>query len=66
MSIRNLERRLDDVEATLAARPVVFVVSCKPLDDDVLVGAFAEARRKAGVAPGAPAQCFNVATGVAR
>lgn len=66
MSIRSQERRLEEVEAALAARPIVFVVSCKPLDDDVLVGAFAEARRRARIAPDAPAQCFNIATGVRR
>ena len=66
MSIRTLERRLDEAEATLNARPMVFVVTAAPLDAAAVDGAFAEARRRAGIAPDAPAQCFNVATGVRR
>lgn len=64
MSLRSIEKRLDDLERALDARPIIFVVSCKPLSPDNWRSAIAAARRKAGVAPGALAVEYNVCTGV--
>lgn len=64
MSVRSIERRLDDLERALDARPMVFVVTAKPLDPAAWPAAIAEARRKAGIAPGALAVEYNIITGV--
>lgn len=64
MSNRSTERRLDDLERALDARPLVLVIAGQPLSPEAQAAAFEAARAKAGLRPGAPALEYLVVTGV--
>lgn len=66
MSIRSIERRLDDLERALSAKPTVIAISGVDLSADGWRLAIREARHKAGLPDGALADEFMVTTGVQR
>lgn len=62
--MKTIERRIADIERALDVRPIVLVISCKPLSPDDWRAAVAAARCEAGIAHGVPAIEYNVCTGV--